>query len=131
MDAPAAKIALDTLQFNRVINNLIENSLKYSGQQQTHIYIKTAIKDHFVTITFRDNGVGIESDKLAHVFEPFYRADDARKNPTDGSGLGLAIVHHIVKQLSGTVTACNQDGLCISMTFPQMEEVTNATDIDC
>ncbi len=123
-------INLDTLQFNRVINNLIGNSLKYSGKQQTTVNITTALKDDTVTITFQDNGKGIEEDKLVHIFEPFYRADDARKNPTDGSGLGLAIVHHVISQLSGTISAASDNGFCITMTFPQAKENADATDIN-
>jgi two-component system sensor histidine kinase MprB len=56
----------------------------------------------------RDHGPGFAAEDLAHVFERFYRADDARAMP--GSGLGLAIVRHAVEAQGGRVEALNAPG---------------------
>ena len=56
-------------------------------------------------LTVRDHGPGIPDDDLPHVFERFYRSDEARTNP--GSGLGLSIVAHVVEGHGGEVFARN------------------------
>lgn len=116
-DATNAIVNLDTVQFNRVLENILENSRKYSGREHTLVVIRTALINDSVIITLQDNGNGIEEDKLSHIFETFYRGDDTRNQAINGSGLGLAISRQIIEQLNGTITAKNADGLCINITL--------------
>ena len=57
-----------------------------------------------------DEGEGIPAAALRHVFEPFYRVDEARARDDGGAGLGLAIVHALVEAHSGTATITSQPG---------------------
>ena len=59
-------------------------------------------------VTVRDRGPGIAAADVAHVFDRFYRGDDARSRP--GSGLGLAIVRDVAESHGGTVFAANREG---------------------
>ena len=89
--------------------NLIDNAIKYSGENGK-IYI-TAKKERLaLTITIKDNGIGISQKHLPRLFERFYRVDKARSREQGGTGLGLAIVKHIVKAHGGHMTVQSQPG---------------------
>ena len=87
----------------RVIGqNLAENAIRYAGPGAS---FTLAVERDGDTIVLRgtDDGVGVNEDELARLFERFYRADHSRASR--GTGLGLAIVKHIVGQAGGTVEA--------------------------
>jgi signal transduction histidine kinase len=81
---------------------LLDNAVKYSPAQST-ITILGTMHDHTVTVTVADQGIGIESEALGHVFDRFYRADKARTS-NNGFGLGLAIAKHIADLHQGSIT---------------------------
>ena len=109
-DQPAT-VRLDRLQFNRVLDNILGNSLKYrSGATGS------------LAITLRDctGGYGVADADLPRLFDSFYRTDKARTGVASGSGLGLAIAKHIVTACHGTITATanHPHGLTIIITLP-------------
>jgi signal transduction histidine kinase len=96
-----------TLQGNQtmlfsIFRNLIANSRAYSGGQ--NIYISAVEKDGTVQCKFEDDGVGVDSQHLPHLFERFYRVDKGRSRKLGGTGLGLSIVKHAVLIHGGTIT---------------------------
>ncbi|MGN5454746.1 MAG: sensor histidine kinase [Candidatus Kurthia intestinigallinarum] len=109
--------SVDREQIQRVINNLIENTLKYNQAtaKKMDIYLKSTTTQ--ILMIFEDNGQGVALQDLPHLFEQFYRADAARTN-VDGSGLGLSIVKQIIQKHGGQVTATNGEyGLRITITL--------------
>lgn len=110
-------VSIDPAQMKRVMDNLLENSIKYSRAEALEISITLTATDKAVTIRFKDNGVGVDEDKLPHVFEQFYRGDESRNSKNDGSGLGLYVCKYIVEQQDGTISACNDNGFCVEMTY--------------
>jgi two-component system, OmpR family, sensor histidine kinase BaeS len=80
----------DALQ--RVLTNFIQNTLRYSGATEL------AITATATELTFSDNGKGVPSESLPHLFERFYRVDKSRNRTTGGLGLGLAIVKELAEQ---------------------------------
>ncbi len=124
-NAPSSIVRLDPLQFNRVLDNIIENSKKYACKEHTIVTVSTRKRGNSVEITIKDNGYGVANDKLSHIFDTFYRADDSRNQSTNGTGLGLAITKHIIEKLSGSITAKNNDGLCIIITLKEAEYATH------
>ncbi|MCR5744105.1 MAG: HAMP domain-containing histidine kinase [Lachnospiraceae bacterium] len=99
-------ILADPEQFNRVINNIVGNSVKYMDKtkEKGRINIRIGETDTKVLIDEEDNGVGIDEKDLPYVFDRFYRADASRAS-TGGSGIGLAIVKKIVEDHGGTISA--------------------------
>lgn len=96
-------------QLQQVFTNLVENGLKYtSGGGQ----VTVAASRHWqtVTVVVSDTGEGIAPELLPHLFERFYRVDDARARETGGFGLGLAISQAIVQAHGGTITVSSQVG---------------------
>jgi two-component system sensor histidine kinase MprB len=88
---------------SRAVSNLLDNAVKWSPAGGL---VELAL--HGGTLTIRDHGPGFAAADLAHVFERFYRADDARGTP--GSGLGLAIVRQAAEAHGGWVEAHNAPG---------------------
>jgi signal transduction histidine kinase len=73
-----------------------------------------------VIIAFDDDGPGVPEEMLPKLFEAFFRADPARKNPSGGSGLGLAIVRNAAEQMNGSVWAerGKLGGLAVMLALP-------------
>ena len=82
--------------------NLAENAIRYAGPGATFT-LAVERGDGRVTLSGRDDGVGVEESEVPRLFERFFRADRARASR--GTGLGLAIVKHVVTQAGGTVDA--------------------------
>lgn len=93
----------DASTLERAITNLLDNAIKFSPVSGT---IDVVLEDGVLTIV--DEGPGIAEDDLPHIFDRFYRSDQARNTP--GTGLGLSIVDHTAKAHGGSVRAGNQPG---------------------
>jgi signal transduction histidine kinase len=100
---PSAMIRGNSLQLQRAIVNILTNAVNYTPAAGT-VSVSTRFADSDrVAIKVHDNGVGIDSADLPHIFERFYRADKARTRASGGTGLGLAITREIVARHHGTI----------------------------
>ncbi|MCE9609340.1 MAG: PAS domain-containing protein [Chthoniobacter sp.] len=99
----------DPLRLGQVLNNLLENAVKYTGPGG-EIRLRAAVTGGQFELRVEDTGPGIPPADLAHIFERFYRADKARTREQGGTGLGLSIVKHIVQTHGGTVLAESEYG---------------------
>jgi len=96
-DKPEALVHADIAKIERVIQNLLENAIRYShnGGQVT---LKSEMTvDNKVRLSVIDNGDGIDAKHLPHIFEPYYRVSDNKKLQHMGAGLGLAISQRLLK----------------------------------
>ncbi len=104
---PIDEISGDEDQLVQVLQNLLENGLKYSGENSTLTVTITAhtsvkgIAGQAVAIQVKDRGEGIEPQHIPRLTERFYRVDSHRARSSGGTGLGLAIVKHIVLRHRG------------------------------
>ena len=93
----------DLQAFERIMNNLIDNAIKYS-KENSKITISTSNEvDNYIKVMIEDSGQGISDEDKDHIFSRFYRTASARAQENQGSGLGLAIVKHLVNCLNGEV----------------------------
>ena len=116
-------INVDIMQINRVFDNIIQNSIKYANASTLVIEITAKSIQNNVIIEIKDNGVGIENDKLDKVFEEFYRADESRTNTNvEGNGIGLYVCKYIIEKHRGSIKAKNENGLNIIITLPKGED---------
>ncbi len=113
---------IDVEQTKRVLDNLVENSIKYANVDDLRICVRTDIVDDHIEIDVYDNGQGIDSDKLPHVFEQFYRGDESRGSKNDGSGLGLYVCKYIIEQQGGSIEAYSRNGFGVRITLPRSSE---------
>jgi two-component system sensor histidine kinase CpxA len=103
------------------IENVVRNALKYtSPNTAVSIQLVCLNGERAVSIVVNDQGPGVPPEAVDHIFEPFYRVDDARDRRSGGAGLGLAITRQIVTLHGGTVSALNRDGggLRVQITLP-------------
>lgn len=98
------KITVDRQKIEELFLILLDNAIKYSSKSGLINF--TATKNHrYLIFKVTDNGIGISPQDLPHIFDRFYRADNARiKNGTSGYGLGLSIAQKIVDQHHGSIT---------------------------
>lgn len=96
---------LDKIQFQRVLDNLLGNSMKHNPVGTT-IYISLKIEKDKYRIIIADNGVGIPKEIMDNIFSPFIVGDESR-NTKQGSGLGLAITKKIVEMHCGSIKLNN------------------------
>ena len=90
-----------------IFHNIIDNALNYVEKAEIHIEI---INQDLANLYFciRDNGQGVPTEALPHIFERFYRVDKGRSRKAGGTGLGLSIVKHAVIFHGGNITAINR-----------------------
>jgi signal transduction histidine kinase len=116
------KVLLDGEQMQRVLFNIVENSIKHNKGKAVHIDISLRqVADH-VILRLQDNGTGVPAEQLPRLFELFYRGDESRSKPANGNGLGLSIARKIVTAHGGTLTAENGNGLAIIIELPLVSE---------
>lgn len=122
--APAAPVfSADRFRLEQVLNNLIDNALKY-GTRGGAVSIRAAGLGQEIELRVEDAGPGIAPADLPHIFERFYRVDKARSRERGGTGLGLSIVKHITQLHGGTVEAENrpEGGTSIIVRLPLRPE---------
>lgn len=102
-------VDLDTDRFTQVLDNLMNNAIKYSpdGGVITCRLYETRNK---VILSISDQGLGIPRKDIPHIFDRFYRVDKARSRQQGGSGLGLAISKEVVEALHGQLWAESVEG---------------------
>jgi len=99
---PLYPIHIDPDLIKRVIANLVENAIKYSGKG-SFIEVKTHDDSQWVYMEIKDNGVGIKEDDLAHIFDKFYRVKNDASHKIKGTGLGLYLVKYFVELHEGFI----------------------------
>jgi two-component system sensor histidine kinase CpxA len=98
------------------IENVVRNALRYTvPESEVLIRLARTAGGQTVTLIVEDHGPGVPPEALEHMFEPFYRVDEARDRRSGGTGLGLAIAHHIVTVHGGSVSAANRSGEGLEM----------------
>ena len=118
-------VEVDTDRFTQVIDNLMNNAIKYSpdGGVITCSLYKTK---HSVILSVRDQGLGIPRSSIPHIFDRFYRVDKARSRAQGGTGLGLAISKEVVEALGGKIwvesTENRGSTFYISLPYEPIEE---------
>lgn len=100
-------IPLDANAYTRILNNLLQNLITHS--EGNKMALRIFDKEQQVKIVLRDNGKGISSDNLPHIFERMYQCDHSRA--AAGNGLGLAITRELVSAHKGTVFAESAPGI--------------------
>ncbi len=110
---------LDADAYRRVLSNLIQNVIDHS--HASCIGISLEARDHQISVSVFDDGVGISQSDLAHVFDRLYKCDMGRSEK--GSGLGLSIAKQLVEEMGGSLSATSEPGVetAFTMRFPSLD----------
>lgn len=101
-------VKVDSLQFTRVISNLLDNAIKYSAPDK-EVRVSAREEGEDLVIEIQDQGPGIAPDQQEHIFDAFYRIPGTRKK-AGGSGLGLAAVRVIMEAHGGRAWVESKEG---------------------
>lgn len=127
----------DGVRLNQVLLNLLSNSTKYTpegGAIQLSLSEEKSPKgENYIRIhvKVKDNGIGMSSDFLKRIYEPYSRADGVRVSKTQGTGLGMAITKYIVDAMEGSLNITSEldKGTEVSLTFDFEKAVEQEMDM--
>lgn len=111
VEAPvdAVMVSGDEESLEQILDNLIDNAIKYTNDGGT-VTIRWRADEGHGLLEVEDTGIGIPQSHLTRIFERFYRVDKARSRELGGTGLGLSIVKHLSQALGGTVAVSSRLG---------------------
>lgn len=114
-------IAIDKVQFQQVITNLLDNAIKFAAKEDPLIYLSASISDHKLILTVEDNGKGFSDASMKVIFEKY----NTRSNKNVWLGLGLYLCRKIIMLHNGTIIASNSElykWARFTITLPLTEE---------
>ena len=117
---------IDPARMRQVLGNLLRNALQHTNVGgQVVVAVRESAE---LQLSIRDNGEGISAEHLPHIFERFYRADEARQRISGGRGLGLAIVKQLVELHGGRIWATSEVGVgsTFFIALPTVTTTNNA-----
>jgi two-component system sensor histidine kinase VicK len=116
LDLPIPSVWIDRDQIDQVLDNLVSNALKYTGEDG-FVSIHAGVENKMVKISIEDNGVGIPEKELGKIFDRFYRVDKARSRNMGGTGLGLSIAKEIIRSHEGRISIESEVGKGTKVIF--------------
>jgi signal transduction histidine kinase len=121
---PQIRLKADKEALDRVADNLLKNSLKYSEDGKGPILLEFKLMGEWMVLTVEDNGIGIPAKQQKRLFEQFFRATNAKSREKFGTGLGLSIVREILQWHGGKVTVESEPkkGTRVETWWPLMPE---------
>src|SRR5262249_39282958 len=119
LDTTIPAVLADEKELYRALLNLVENAVNYT-QPGGSVTVSTTADGSRVIAHVSDTGIGIPPEELLHIFERFYRAEEARQIHREGTGLGLAMVKRIVEIHHGTIEVESRhgEGTTFNVYFP-------------
>ncbi len=116
IDPAIDEVLGEAVLIEETIANMLFNAVKYTPEGG-QVNVEVAQNGTFVQFSVTDTGIGVPEADLTHIFEEFYRADNARAIERDGTGLGLAFAKQVIERHGGHITARNNPGGGATFTF--------------
>lgn len=103
----------DHTKLRQILLNLLSNAAKFTSQGKVALTVKSQSSEtdgDGIQFTISDTGIGIDTDKIKQLFDPFMQADDSTTRKYGGTGLGLTITKHFCEMMRGTIQVCSTPG---------------------
>jgi len=110
------QVLADAAMIKQSIRIIVQNAARYSAAQTT-ISFNVSCDENTVQVSVEDEGMGISEEAASHIFERFWRADNARIESNEGSGLGLSIAKWIVDNHDGSIEVLSREGVGTRFTI--------------
>ncbi|MGG2016796.1 ATP-binding protein [Bacillus sp. S10(2024)] len=107
---------IDDRRMEQVMLNLLHNAHQHS-HENSHITVLVLKKEHTFLIQVQDEGEGIPSEDIPHIFDRFYRVDKSRTRATGGKGIGLAVAKEIIELHGGSIQVTSEVGVGTTFTI--------------
>lgn len=126
VEDPCLLIKADARLILQLINNLLDNAIKYAGKE-AKIRIRAFPKDEYAYIEVQDDGPGIHPEDMEHIFETFYTSQNKIVDSKRSLGLGLSLCKNIVDMHDGSIEVHNVEphGACFSVKLPVEKVIIN------
>lgn len=120
-------LAVDIEAFDRIIMNLLSNAIKFSNENSS-IFINAWKDDKSITISVRDEGIGIPENEQKTIFNRYIQSTKNKRSEYNGSGIGLDLVYNLVKAHGGTIDLKSTEGVGseFSIKIPLVEVKNNS-----
>ena len=119
-------VNVDEMHFTNVIFNLLDNAVKYKRENEPlHLEVSTRnLGEDNISITIKDNGIGMQKDDLKRIFDKFYRVHTGNTHNVKGFGLGLAYVKKMIDLHHGTIKVSSEigQGTKFTITLPIVKD---------
>ena len=118
--APEYLVNLDNDHIREIVNNLVENAIKYTPTGE--VVVDVAGDDEHVTISVKDSGIGIPNEDIPHLFQKFYRVNNKETHDIGGTGLGLYLSRRLAEMMGGRiwVESKHGEGSTFSVELPRI-----------
>lgn len=118
---PMYYVNQDNDHIREILDNLIENAIKYTPKG--NVVVDVTATDHKVIISVKDSGLGIPPEDLPHLFQKFYRINNADRQSIGGTGLGLYLVRRLAEAMQGRVwvESVFKEGSTFYLELPRIE----------
>ena len=129
IDERLENIYSDKEKIKQIVKNLLSNALKFTKEGKISLIVKD--EDENVRIIVKDEGIGIEEDKLEHIFDRFKQVDGSTTRKYGGTGLGLAICKELAHLLKGEISVSSviNEGSTFEVVFSKNKELLTSLDI--
>jgi len=125
IEAVDSTIYVDEMHFQNVVNNLLDNAVKYKNPDKPlDVYLHTWNEGNNILLSIRDTGMGIKKENLKKIFDKFYRVHTGNRHDVKGFGLGLAYVKKIIDLHHGEIKVESEvgNGTTFTIKMPCIEE---------
>ncbi len=110
------RAAIDPARFEQILENLISNALKFTGQGG-RVAVTVSASDDKVRVDVVDSGTGMTEDDVSQAFDTFWRSDRARQEAAPGFGIGLSVVRNLVEAHQGSIAVSSEPGRGTTVTI--------------
>ena len=114
---PQIEVFADAQRLQQVLLNLVGNAIKFSQKTAASVRVNAEQEADKIVVSVTDDGVGIPTDKVDHIFDPFVQVDNAPYSSTKGTGLGLAICKSMVERHGGSIWVESTEGVGSRFSF--------------
>lgn len=128
--SPIYYVKVDSDHLREIINNLVENAIKYTPKGSVEIDVTG--DDTAIIISIKDSGIGIPQEDIPHLFQKFYRVDNSDTREIGGTGLGLYLCRKLVEAIGGKiwVESTYKQGSIFFVKLPRLDTVSARHEIE-